>query len=186
DDEYFSGFMMRLLSLFATDRKLLETRGSLIIRHLCLSLNPERIYRTFAEVLERDEKDLDFASTMVQNLNIILITAPELVELRRKLKNLDTREGLALFTALYKSWCHNAVAAFSLCLLAQAYEHASHLLHIFGTELEITVNFLIQIDKLVQLLESPVFTYLRLQLLEPDRYPHLFKCLYGILMLLPQ
>jgi len=45
---------------------------------------------------------------------------------------------------------------------------------------------LIQIDKLVQLLESPVFTYLRLQLLEPERYPFLYKCLYGLLMLLPQ
>lgn len=65
-----------------------------------------------------------------------------------------------------------------------------------------TVNMLIQIDKLVQLLESPVFTCmviteswvalanvqldLRLQLLEPERYPHLYKCLYGVLMLLPQ
>lgn len=64
-----------------------------------------------------------------------------------------------------------------------------------------TVNMLIQIDKLVQLLESPVFTCkycacissamancedLRLQLLEPDRYPYLYKCLYGVLMLLPQ
>jgi len=49
-----------------------------------------------------------------------------------------------------------------------------------------TVNMLIQIDKLVQLLESPVFTYLRLQLLEPEKYPHLYKCLYGLLMLLPQ
>jgi vacuole morphology and inheritance protein 14 len=38
----------------------------------------------------------------------------------------------------------------------------------------------------VQLLESPVFTYLRLQLIEPDRYPYLLKCMYGILMLLPQ
>lgn len=27
---------------------------------------------------------------------------------------------------------------------------------------------------------------LRLQLLEPDKYPHLYKCLYGLLMLLPQ
>ena len=27
---------------------------------------------------------------------------------------------------------------------------------------------------------------LRLQLLEPEKYPHLFKCLYGLLMLLPQ
>ncbi|TPX68575.1 hypothetical protein SpCBS45565_g03061 [Spizellomyces sp. 'palustris'] len=184
DDEYFSRFMVNLLSLFSTDRRLLETRGSLIIRQLCLSLNPERMYRTFAEILEREE-DLEFASTMIQNLNFILITAPELADLRRRLKNLDSRDGILLFTALYRSWCHNAVAVFSLCLLAQAYEHASALLTLFA-DLEITVNLLIQIDKLVQLLESPVFTYLRLQLLEPDRYPHLFKCLYGILMLLPQ
>jgi len=46
------------------------------------------------------------------------------------LKNLDTKDGQALFTSLYRSWSHNAVAAFSLCLLAQAYEHASNLLQI--------------------------------------------------------
>ncbi|KAJ3152671.1 hypothetical protein HDU86_005544 [Geranomyces michiganensis] len=201
DDEYFTRFMVNLLSLFSTDRRLLETRGSLIVRQLCLSLNPERMYRTFAEIIEREE-DLEFASTMVQNLNFILITAPELADLRRRLKNLDSPRGGGggftnttttdsstanhlLFTALYRSWSHNAVAVFSLCLLAQAYEHAANLLTLFA-DLEITVPLLIQIDKLVQLLESPVFTYLRLQLLEPERYPYLFKCLYGILMLLPQ
>lgn len=126
---------------------------------------------------------------------------------------------------LFRSWCHNAVATFSLCLLAQAYEQAYNLLQILlvpflhvvfwpdvlmlspqSAELEMTVNILIQIDKLVQLLESPVFTCtisrrpdpcgtgfadleladLRLQLLEPERYPYLYKCLYGLLMLLPQ
>lgn len=76
-----------------------------------------------------------------------------------------------------------------------------HDANIFSAELEMTVNMLIQIDKLVQLLESPVFTCkalrdvkryaliltdLRLQLLEPEKYPHLYKCLYGLLMLLPQ
>lgn len=70
-----------------------------------------------------------------------------------------------------------------------------------SADLEMTVNMLIQVDKLVQLLESPVFTCkratlsmptpltrsdLRMQLLEPERYPHLYKCLYGLLMLLPQ
>lgn len=29
-------------------------------------------------------------------------------------------------------------------------------------------------------------TDLRLQLLEPEKYPYLYKCMYGILMLLPQ
>lgn len=183
---------------------------------------------------------------MVQNLNNNLITAPELADLRKRLRNLETKvnpsghcmdwsklpdgrdelvlislqDGQTFFVALFRSWCHNAVATFSLCLLAQAYEQAYHLLQILcvarpqttstseweadalSAELEMTVNMLIQIDKLVQLLESPVFTCkyinfsvstshlqvpdLRLQLLEPEKYPHLYKCLYGVLMLLPQ
>ncbi|KAG0371391.1 hypothetical protein BGZ54_000018 [Gamsiella multidivaricata] len=184
DDAYFYNFMLNMLSLFSTDRRLLENRGSVIIRQLCVSLNSERIYRTLAEILEKDE-DLEFANTMVQNLNIILITAPELADLRKRLKTVDSRDGQALFTVLYKSWCHNPVSTFALCLMAQYYEHAVALLQSFA-EFEITVNLLIQVDKLVQLIESPVFTYLRLQLLEPERYPHLFKCLYGLLMLLPQ
>ncbi|KAG8757376.1 hypothetical protein FRC11_004590 [Ceratobasidium sp. 423] len=184
EEGYFKSFVINLLELFSTDKGLLDSRGSLIIRQLCMSLNTERIYRTFAEILEREE-DLEFASVMAQKLNIILITSPELSDFRKRLKNLESRDGQALFTTLYRSWCHNAVSVFSLCLLAQAYEHASNLLAVFG-ELEITVQLLVQIDKLVQLIESPVFTSLRLQLLEPDRYPYLFKCLYGLLMLLPQ
>ncbi|KAI3534815.1 uncharacterized protein CCOS01_10988 [Colletotrichum costaricense] len=157
EDDYFSNFMVNLLQLFATDRKLLETRGNLIIRQLCVSLSAERIYRTLADCIEKEE-DVEFASIM---------------------------DGQTFFVALFRSWCHNAVATFSLCLLAQAYEQAYNLLQIFA-ELEMTVNILIQIDKLVQLIESPVFTYLRLQLLEPEKFPHLYKCLYGLLMLLPQ
>ncbi|KAH8751373.1 vacuolar protein 14 C-terminal Fig4p binding-domain-containing protein [Diaporthe sp. PMI_573] len=184
EDSYFTNFMVSLLQLFSTDRRLLETRGNLIIRQLCVSLSAERIYRTLADCIEKEE-DVEFASIMVQNLNNNLITAPELSELRKRLRNLESRDGQTFFVALFRSWCYNAVATFSLCLLAQAYEQAYNLLQIFA-ELEMTVNILIQIDKLVQLLESPVFTYLRLQLLEPEKYPHLYKCLYGLLMLLPQ
>ncbi|KAK6516599.1 hypothetical protein TWF506_006500 [Arthrobotrys conoides] len=184
DDDVFASFMNDLLNLFSTDRRLLETRGYLIIRRLCLNLNPERIYRTLAEIIEKEE-DVEFASTMVQLLNNNLMTAPEIGELRKRLRSLDTKDGQTLFIALFRSWCHNAVAAFCLCLLAQAYEQASNLLAIFG-ELELSVSLLIQLDKLVQLLESPVFTYLRMQLLEPEKYPFLYKCLYGLLMLMPQ
>ncbi|PGH32713.1 vacuole morphology and inheritance protein 14 [[Emmonsia] crescens] len=184
EDGYFTSFMVNLLQLFSTDRKLLEIRGNLIIRQLCVSLSPERIYRTLADCLEKEE-DIEFASIMVQNLNNNLITAPELADMRKRLRNPESRDGQMFFVALFRSWCHNAVATFSLCLLAQAYEQAYNLLQIFA-ELEMTVNMLIQIDKLVQLLESPVFTYLRLQLLEPEKYPYLYKCLYGVLMLLPQ
>jgi Vacuolar protein 14 C-terminal Fig4p binding len=39
---------------------------------------------------------------------------------------------------------------------------------------------------LLALVLPPFFVALRLQLLEPEKYPFLFKCLYGLLMLLPQ
>jgi vacuole morphology and inheritance protein 14 len=47
--------MVNVLELFSTDRRLLETRGSLIIRQLCLHLNAERIFRTIADILEKDD-----------------------------------------------------------------------------------------------------------------------------------
>ncbi|KAI7953588.1 hypothetical protein MJO28_006135 [Puccinia striiformis f. sp. tritici] len=183
---YFRHFMWNLLSLFGTDRNLLELRGNLIVRILCKNLNAERIYKSFAEYLEADE-DLEFASSMVQNLTLIMITSPELSDMRRKLKQLETKESVQLFTHLYRSFSHNPISTLTLCLLCpMAYEHAFHLLTILAHDLEMTVGLLIQVDKLVQLLESPVFTSLRLQLLEPDKYPFLYKALYGILMLLPQ
>ncbi|KAI9643345.1 hypothetical protein NHQ30_007964 [Ciborinia camelliae] len=119
DDDYFTSFMVNLLQLFSTDRKLLETRGNLIIRQLCINLSAERIYRTLADCIEKEE-DVEFASIMVQNLNNNLITAPELADLRKRLRNIENK------------------------------------------------------------------VHLRLQLLEPEKYPHLYKCLYGLLMLLPQ
>jgi vacuole morphology and inheritance protein 14 len=36
-------------------------------------------------------QDLEFASVIVQKLNIILITSPELSDFRKRLKSLETR-----------------------------------------------------------------------------------------------
>lgn len=58
EEAYFTSFMVNVLELFSTDRRLLETRGSLIIRQLCLHLNAERIFRTIAEILEKDDVSL--------------------------------------------------------------------------------------------------------------------------------
>ena len=55
EDSYFASFMINLLQLFSTDRGLLEVRGNLIIRQLCMNLSPERIYRTLADCLEKEE-----------------------------------------------------------------------------------------------------------------------------------
>lgn len=76
-------------------------------------------------------------------------------------------------------------AALSLCFLAQAYEHSCHLIHSFLT-LPVGEELLVQVDRLVELLESPCFTFLRLQMLQPARHPFLLRACYSLLMLLPQ
>lgn len=181
---YFSKFIVSLLKQFSCDRHLLEDRGSFIIRQLCVLLNSEDIYRTLAEIL-MTETNLKFASIMVETLNTILLTSSELFELRSKLKDFKTEESRQLFLCLYSSWCHNPVATIALCLLTQNYAHVCDLIRIFGS-LEITVDLLTEIDKLIQLLESPIFTYLRLELLEVPHNGHLVRALYGLLMLVPQ
>ncbi|MBN3317880.1 VAC14 protein, partial [Atractosteus spatula] len=183
-NSYFYKFMINLLNRFSMERKLLEIRGAFIIRQLCLLLNAENIFHSMADILLKEE-DLKFASTMVQTLNTILLTSAELFQLRNQLKDLHTQESCTLFCCLYRSWCHNPVATVSLCFLTQNYKHAYDLIQKFG-DLEVTVDFLMEVDKLVQLIESPIFTYLRLQLLDVENNPYLIKALYGLLMLLPQ
>lgn len=70
--------MVNLLELFSTDRRLLETRGSLIIRQLCLNLNTERIYRTFAEILEKEE--VCCATLSLQGSSLIALIGPRICQ----------------------------------------------------------------------------------------------------------
>ena len=84
----FSRVLNALLKLFSTDRRLLEIRGSLVIRKLCVLLNAKVVYIQTAAVLSSasNEFSLEFISTMVQTLNLILLTAQELQALRDILK----------------------------------------------------------------------------------------------------
>ena len=61
---------------------------------------------------------------------------------------------------------------------AQAYGHAYDLASCFA-EVPMGVEVLVQIDRLVQLLETPAFNFLRLHLLHPARYPALLWCARG-------
>jgi vacuole morphology and inheritance protein 14 len=85
---------------------------------------------------------------MVQSLNLILLTAAELQEVRAALKasfepDADSAD-TAVFTALFGCWCHSPVSTFSLCLLARAYELSAAVVAEFA-EVEVTVGFLMQV-----------------------------------------
>ncbi|KAJ2893420.1 hypothetical protein GGI21_005429, partial [Coemansia aciculifera] len=112
-DFYLSRFLGSLLQMFATDRVLLETRAALMVRQLCLVLDPQLVFCLFARLLTRPrfspdedseyeseeeeeeeeeeevgeyEVDLEFISVMVQHLSWILVTAPETEGLRLLLR----------------------------------------------------------------------------------------------------
>uniref|UniRef100_A0A7S2Z3C3 Vacuolar protein 14 C-terminal Fig4-binding domain-containing protein n=1 Tax=Chloropicon laureae TaxID=464258 RepID=A0A7S2Z3C3_9CHLO len=213
-----------LLDRFRGDKglQLLQSRGSLVIRRLCSLLGPEKVFTTVSHLLVR-EQDLPFASTMVQALNLILLTAPELKQPRNALKNVvahthghlhhhhhdsahssssssatplaspmasgshgKTPTAVEMFEALYRSFSHSCCATLSLCLHAGAYAHACEVIDCLGTDLDISDHILLELDRLVRLIESPMFTAVRLKLLDPAKHPALCKCLYGILTLLPQ
>ncbi|KAG6622241.1 VAC14 family protein [Phytophthora cinnamomi] len=151
----FEKVLNSILLLFSQDRRLLEMRGSMIVRKL---------------------------------LSISIVKPTHLRDiLRRSFQPRASEDDVQVFTALFRSWCHNPIAAFSLCLLAQSYSLSAALISKFA-DIDASVGFLMQIDKLVQLLESPIFIHMRLQLLEiqEDYHTDLVKSLYGLLMLLPQ
>eukprot|EP01062_Namystynia_karyoxenos_P070882 TRINITY_DN66279_c0_g1_i1.p1 TRINITY_DN66279_c0_g1~~TRINITY_DN66279_c0_g1_i1.p1 ORF type:complete len:682 (+),score=204.65 TRINITY_DN66279_c0_g1_i1:135-2180(+) len=182
----FKRFLTEIIELLQREDHKLMPRAAMIVKTLAnTSVSTDEVFRNIADILP-SQKDLAFVSALVTTLNMILLTSPELQPLRTVLKRgLEDAEARSLFTALYKCWCFNAVSVVSLCLLTKAYEHAYMLIKSFG-EREITVSMMLQVDKLVQLIESPVFTSLRVALLEPTENPYLVKALFGILMLLPQ
>ncbi|AET38770.1 Vac14p Ecym_3277 [Eremothecium cymbalariae DBVPG len=181
DEAYIRKFITNLLKLFKENDTLLKTRANYIIRQLCAKLSAERIYKTVSSIIENDD-DVNFVRMIIHSLTINLITTSELQPLRKKLRS---GEYWAFFVTLFKSWSHNPISLFSMCLVSENYGLAYSVLQIY-VDYDLSVNDLLQIDILVQFLESPVFTRLRMQLLEHEKYPFLHKCLYGILMILPQ
>jgi vacuole morphology and inheritance protein 14 len=73
-----------------------------------------------------------------------------------------------LFVTLYKTWCISPVASLTLCLISRNYELAYNLIPRF-TMVDLDTTRLIQLGNLVQLIESPSFTNLRIELMRQDR-----------------
>jgi len=210
--DLFTDATHRLLRLFASDRKMFESRGQLAIRQLCAHLDPKRLYVTVARAIAC-ETNPEFAQQLVQTFSWILLTAKETKSVRDELRamaplpmhrqNLSEgspaqgasnevttgvfgkKSARSLFVELLVPWFHNPVSALALSLWAQQYVLAEGITVRFA-EREPDLVLLRQLDELVHLLESPVFAHLRLQLLDPRRHPSLVRCLLGLAMLLPQ
>ncbi|VDO36813.1 unnamed protein product [Onchocerca flexuosa] len=181
---YLVKFTSSLLAMFRSDTALLNDRGVLIVRQLCILLGSGSIYRCLSVLLLKDN-DTEFVSQMVALLNGILLTSTELFDLRRQLRTLESEACINLFESLYRTWAFQPIALLGLCILSQNYEHASVLTrHLW--KVDVTVDVLIEIDRLVQLIESPILSYVRLDLLDPKHQRPLTSVLSALLMILPQ
>jgi vacuole morphology and inheritance protein 14 len=166
---YLIKFSICLLQKFRADPKLLAERGISIIRQICLLLEPRDVYRSLALLLPDFETFVenqgafthgsvdDFIAKMVGILNGILLTAPEMLQLRQKLKSPEENDCKELFECLYRCWSHQPICLISLCLLSKYYKHAGELVPRLA-DIDVSVDFLREIDRLVQLIESPILS----------------------------
>eukprot|EP00474_Spongospora_subterranea_P009005 CRZ09463.1 hypothetical protein [Spongospora subterranea] len=183
---YFDSVFTHVLDAFCANLILLKSRSGFIFKELCLLLDPRTVFSAIALLIpKRQEHNLEAINTIIQILNELLLTWDQLHNFRREVQNCLTQpDGKQLFESLFSAWIFNPVATLSLCLFCQSYDLASAVVCQYA-EVQITVGFLLEIDRLVTLIESPVFVRLRLHLLEPHTYPTLIMALHGILMVLP-
>lgn len=198
---YLIKFCVSLLKMFKNDSELINERGFQIIRQICLLLNPADVYRSLAvllsscinfdknvnykSLLECNQNDLEFIGRMVAMLSRILLTTFELFHLRQSLRNPIKNNCSELFEHLYRCWSYQPICLVSLCLLSQNYYHAVEIVHRLAN-LDITLTSLKEIDHLVQLLESPIFAFVRMDLLNAKHQKPLASVFSALLMLLPQ
>lgn len=164
-------------------------------------IDPEKLFKEIALILDQ-ERNSAFCSACIQMLNYLLLTIDELQELRTRLRSEtstsipnstptpeNSESSTCFFDTVFQTWCKNSVAALSLCLLSKRYDLSFMIVSEGFKHVYIDVNVLVQLDQLIQLLESPSFLETRLELLSPlgcSQSRLLVKTLFGILMILPQ
>ena len=156
----------------------------LLIEHLTKNYSLPLIFESFADAL-KDIKNFSFASKMIHYLNLYLIVYPMATNFKKSLINNGTQKNNELFLKMYNIWSINSISLLNFCIITEHFELAYNIiLNLVKVQLE--NDYYIHLGELVQLLESELYYYIRIRLLEPSNNIYLIRTLYGILMLLPQ
>ena len=164
-----------LIQLHANNEWLLADLSS-VMTYMCKLQPPEFVMVSFAvevhRFIQRKEKstgiprpsDLKFVSACIQNMNHVIFNTEEARPLRETLKDCiaiqaDTDVYLQrsrLFQILHHSFSHNIAATVTLCLWVGAYGTAHVVVNTIDP-LDINLPFLLEIDRLIEMLERPLF-----------------------------
>ena len=151
-----------------------------VISYMCRLQPAEFIFVSFAIELERfasrqsqikrgpkDQplsRDLHFVASFIQQMCHVLLNSREAKSLRDVLRECigtrgdseRNRRRTRLFQILLHCFSHNLVASTALCLWGGAYRTAT--LFLRGIDpLDINLMFLLEVDKLVEMIERPIF-----------------------------
>lgn len=188
---HFDHFIARLVDLIHTKADVLLPKVPTIIKQLQLRYQEEdlgqceKLCLKLADVVS-SHKDKRFVEKFVITLNTMLLTSRELLPLREVLhRGVDDARAREAFLGLYNCFCYNTVSALSLCFLSRAYEHAYQLVRFMGS-CEMSANTLVQLERLVRLIETPALSYVRIALMEPSKCLPLVRTLFAMQLILPQ
>lgn len=149
---------------FVRERSKLTAQSSLV-RHLKQSSATLSVTTaTSQESGKLSATDYEFVSTFVQQLGHTLLNTEEAKVLRLLLRDCIGSKAQSerdnqctrLFHILLHSFSHNLVASLSLCMWAGAYRTTSLFLKTIDP-LDVNLMFLLELDKLVEMLERPLF-----------------------------
>ncbi|KAK1736870.1 vacuole morphology and inheritance protein 14 [Skeletonema marinoi] len=136
--------------------------------------SPETDASAIKEELAAFSKDLAFVSNFAQQLGLVFFAAPETEQLRLEMKDCIGFKGDSLRDE------------------QRAFLTASSFLQKIDP-LDVSLMFYLELDRLIDLIERPIFRHLHLRLLECEDDPYqegsgamLFRTLKSILMVLPQ
>jgi hypothetical protein len=214
DREVFSA----LIQLYSCNLHLIGDL-SRVIAHMCRLQPPEFVFVSFSveldhfirressandsskELRKTMSRNFQFVSAFIQQMCLVLLNSRETRELRNAVKDCigygretdeTDRKRIRLFHILLHSFAHNLVAATSLCLWGGACRTASLFLKNVDP-IDINLVFLLELDKLVEMIERPLFRHLHVRMLDTDPDPlsegsgtMLFQTLKCLLMLVPQ
>ena len=160
----------------------------LLIEKISKHSSIDTVYEAFSDVLENN-KNYTFVSKMVNYLNQYLINEPNGVNFRKSLINKkgdeDCDKNNELFLKMYKIWSFNPISLIVFCVITEHFQLTYNIiLNLIKVQLD--NEYYLHLGQLVQLLESNLYDYIRIRLLDPIKNIYLIKALYGILMLLPQ
>jgi hypothetical protein len=161
-----------------------ESYVILILENLSKNSSLAIVYESIVDVL-KDIKNFTFVSKMINYLNQYLMRNPKAANFRKSLINDGEKEQYKLFIKMYKIWALNPISLLIYCVITEHFELAYNII-LNLVKVQLDNDYYIHLGTLVQLLESELYDYIRIRLLEPTNNIYLIRALYGILMLLPQ